>query len=229
MAHPIGTVWSAYAVFSGTATSITATLYVNGVLDAVTPTLGTPVAIAGQTVQPVSVPTTGRAHGDLMELRVSGTVAAKTEEHRAYLPLVLWSLLDAGGVRTAIGMAAADLDDQLVGISSAMASLDVQDSVEAGLLAYTAARTGDEMQLEEATVATIRSGLATDGGEMTLTENEREAVVAALVASESIRTIVALARGRITRIGNTYTYYDSDGETPLFVFTLAENEREVNE
>lgn len=93
----------------------------------------------------------------------------------------------------------------------------------------TPAAKGDEMRLESAVVTTIRSGLAATGDAMTLTENEREAVVAALVASESIRTIVALARGRITRIGNTYTYYDSDGETPLFVFTLAENEREVNE
>lgn len=161
MAHPIGTVWSAYAVFSGTATSITATLYVNGVLDAVTPTLGTPVAIAGQTVQPVSVPTTGRAHGDLMELRVSGTVVAETEEHRAYLPLVLWSLLDAGGVRNAIGMAAADLDTQLDGLDTAIGEIDVQDSVEAGLLEFGAAKTGDQMQLEAATVTSIRTGLST--------------------------------------------------------------------
>ena len=167
MAHPIGTIWAAYAVFSGAATGITATLYVNGVLDAVTPTLGTAFALAGQTVQPVSVPTTGRAHGDLMELRVSGTVVAETEEHRAFLPLARWALpddemqLDAAGVRSAIGMAAADLDDQLGGIGSAIGSIDVQDSVEAGLLAYTAAKTGDEMKLEAATVTAIRNGLST--------------------------------------------------------------------
>lgn len=82
---PVGTTYRDECTFSGEATSISAALYVNGVLSAVTVTLGTPRVIAGQTIQPVSVPTTGRAHGDELEIRVSGTVSDATETHSAFV------------------------------------------------------------------------------------------------------------------------------------------------
>lgn len=82
---PVGTTYRDECTFSGEATGISAALYVNGVLSAVTVTLGTARVIAGQTIQPVSVPTTGRAHGDDLEIRVSGTVGEATETHSAYV------------------------------------------------------------------------------------------------------------------------------------------------
>ena len=202
MAHPIGTIWAAYAVFSGEATGITATLYVNGVLDAVTPTLGTAFALAGQTVQPVSVPTTGRAHGDLMELRVSGTVAAETEEHREFLPLARWALPDdemqleattvttiRSGLSTLTAQQVWEYGARSLTTFGALVS-DTASAVWAAVTRTLTAGTKDEAidSIKEKT-DNLPESPASKGDAMTLTSEERSSVRDGLAQEATVASL----------------------------------------
>jgi hypothetical protein len=43
--------------------------------------------------------------------------------------------------------------------------------------------------------------------------------------AEILAALFSFTRGKIVQSGNSYTYYDDDGATPLFTLTIAAGER----
>ena len=80
----LGTLFRSAVRFSGVATSISGSVRVNNAPSAITCTLGTSAAQAGQTLQPFTTITTGLEHGDEIEVIVTGTVDSVAETHTVY-------------------------------------------------------------------------------------------------------------------------------------------------
>jgi len=108
---------------------------------------------------------------------------------------------------------------------TAQADLDIITGADGATLAtiqanYAPAKTGDEMDLVDAPNATavsaIQSGLST---------HDAAAVVTALLANSEWKEILAAAVGKISKAGDVYTLYDSDGITPRIVLTFADSTR----
>ena len=124
-----------------------------------------------------------------------------------------FSTLDAAGVRTAVGLAAADLDTQLGDIDSKTTNLPSDPADQSLIIAATDAIASDIEALNDVSVADILAGTGDTGVSL----------------AKMIEMVAALAAGKVTASSaagvTTLTYKKRDGSTTSFTTVVTEADK----
>lgn len=156
--------------------------------------------------------------GGTFDPATDSTEALRDRGDAAWTTATGFSTLDAAGVRTAVGLATANLDTQLSAISGYLdteiaAILAAVDTEVAAIKAKT-----DNLPASPAATADIETALASTA---------RAELAAVPAANASIVSKIAflsmLARNKVTQSATTLTLYADDGTTAVGTSTISDN------